>query len=191
MKFKLALVLGSVAASVAAYAQVLDQSQTSYDGGMSARTLQGYSYWQSFTAGITGDMVRIDCAFFGNMNGTATLKVFAGEGTGGQLLETKTVSIFSNSNLTWDTWTVNVPVLANSKYTYEFKPIAGLPDPYGVCVGSGRYSRGSLGFTDPSQSSTWEPFDMMFKTYVAVPEPSTAAVALLGAAALFVRRKRR
>ena len=39
---------------------VLDQSQTLYDGGTSARNLPGYSYWQSFEAGITGTLVQIE-----------------------------------------------------------------------------------------------------------------------------------
>src|SRR5262249_54228646 len=72
---------------------VLDQQQLTYNGGMSARTLPGYTVWQSFTAGASGTLVEIDMGFFNSMAGDGRLRIYSGEGTTGALLQTLSVSV--------------------------------------------------------------------------------------------------
>ncbi len=173
----------------------LDQQQLVYNGGMSARTLAGYSTWQSFTAGLSGTLTEIDMAFFTAMSGTALMQVRSGAGTQGAVLQTQTIAVTSANALTWDAWAVSVPVTTGAQYTFQITPnAANLPDPYGVALASGNlYSGGILGIDDPSGTYPTN-FDAVFKTYVtAVPEPGSAV--LLAAGLLFaasrVRGRRR
>src|SRR5215472_6102283 len=71
--------------------QQLDQEQLLYNGGMSARTLPGYTVWQSFTAGVSGTLTQIDMGFFNNMSGDGVLRVYVGSGTAGAVLQTLNV----------------------------------------------------------------------------------------------------
>ena len=196
LRFAIASALLVLAAHPTAQAAgVLDQQQTTYNGGMSARTLAGYSTWQSFTAGLTGTLTEIDMGFFGSMSGSATLRIRAGSGTGGAVLEALIVPVFTapGGALTYDAWSVAVAVQAGSQYTFQITPDAAtLPDPYGVALGSGNpYAGGALGVDDPSGTYPTN-FDATFRTYVsAVPEPRTAALALAGAGVLLWMRKRR
>ncbi len=145
---------------------VIDQQQLLYLGGESARNLPGYSTWQSFTAGITGALVKIDQGFFNEMTGTATLNIYTGTGFGGTLLYTATVTISGTGNF-WETFTISpgVSVTAGSVYTFQLVPdlAGGLPDPYGVQVSgpADAYAGGRCEF-----DVTW---DDVFKTYVAHP----------------------
>jgi hypothetical protein len=56
-------------AAIRCQADTVDQQQLVYDGGTSARTLPGYTVWQSFTAGLTGTLAEIDMGFFNDMSG--------------------------------------------------------------------------------------------------------------------------
>ncbi len=120
-----------------AKSQVLDQSQLNYEAGHSARNLPGSSTWQSFTAGITGTLSSIDQGYVNPMSGTATLNLYHGTGTGGQLLHTQGVSI-SGTGTFWQTFTISAPVFisAGQTYTCEVVPTqgGGLPDPYAVQI---------------------------------------------------------
>ncbi len=147
----------------------VDQEQPVYDGGTSARTLPGYTVWQSFAAGVTGTLSRIDMGFFNDMSGSARLSILEGEGTAGVELASLDVPVvgLSQPGVTWNAWTVSVPVEAGSIYTFRIEPDAAtLPDPYGVAIGSASpYARGVMGLDDPS--GTYEtPFDVVFRTYV-------------------------
>jgi hypothetical protein len=141
----------------------LDQQQTAYQGGESARNLPGYSVWQSFTAGHTGMLVQIDHGYFNAMTGTATLKIYSGSGTGGTLLYSAGVTISGTGNF-WQTFLISpaVAVTTGQVYTFEIVPIqgGGLPDPYGVQVSgpTDMYGGGRNEF-----GATW---DDVFKTYV-------------------------
>lgn len=144
----------------------VDQQQLLYLGGESARNLPGYSTWQSFTAGVTGDLVQIDQGFFNEMTGTATLNIFTGTGNGGTLLYSETVTISGTGNF-WETFIIDppVPITENEVYTFEIVPdlAGGLPDPYGVQVSgpADNYAGGRCEF-----DVTW---DDVFKTYVSAP----------------------
>jgi hypothetical protein len=144
----------------------VDQQQLLYLGGESARNLPGYSTWQSFTAGVTGDLVQIDQGFFNEMTGTATLNIFTGTGNGGTLLYSETVTISGTGNF-WETFVIDtpVPITESEVYTFEIVPdlAGGLPDPYGVQVSgpADNYAGGRCEF-----DVTW---DDVFKTYVSAP----------------------
>lgn len=144
----------------------IDQSQTSYTGGTSARTLPGYSIFQSFTAGVTGTMIEIDMGFFNHISGSGTLKVFRGTDTTGTLLSTQAVNVNCPSGNCILPFPVNVPITAGISYTFQFIPGAGIPDPYGVQVQvPGTYPGGYFGLIDPSGSYNTG-FDMVFYTHV-------------------------
>jgi len=187
--------------AVPAEAQTIDQQQLVYNGGLSARTLPGYTVWQSFTAGLTGTLTEIDMGFFNNMSGDGTLTIYSGQGTAGTILETLDVPVvgITQPGATWDDWSVSVPIQAGLQYTFELTPNPQtLPDPYGVCVGSNNpypVSRGVFGGEYTGGSSYIDTgFDAVFQTKVAqTPEPSTAA--LLGVAAIgllgYIWRRRR
>lgn len=163
--------------------QVLDQEQTQYYGGLSARTLPGYAVGQSFTAGLTGTMTEIDMGFFNNIAGNGRLIIFTGAGPEGTILETLPVTVTSitGTGVSWNDWTVDVPVVAGSQYTFMFTPNAAtIPDPYGVCIGSeDSYAGGNLYLQDSSGAVT-KFFQSVFRTYVDVKfiaQSHTGAVA--------------
>jgi hypothetical protein len=149
---------------------ILDQEQVRYDGGMSARTLPRYTVWQSFTAGKTGTLVDIDMGFFNAMSGSGELTIYEGVGTSGQVLQTRKVNVVGlDGGVTWNRWTVHVPVIAGRRYTFEFRPDPKtLPDPYGVTTGpANAYPGGSLGGSDPSGSVATD-FNAVFRTWVDI-----------------------
>lgn len=158
--------------------EVIDQQQLVYTAGTSARTLPGYTIWQSFTAGITGQLTGIDMGFFTVMNGDGTLQIYAGQGTRGTLLQTLTVPVVVTSpyNYSWVHWTVNVPSVAGQQYTFNFTPNPRtLPDPYGVAVSFANvYAGGTMAIVDPS--GTYPGMDLVFRTYVTTGSPTLPIV---------------
>lgn len=170
-------------AGAASWGGILDQQQLVYNGGLSARTLDGYTVWQSFTAGLTGTLSEIDMGFFNDMSGDAVLRIYSGSGTHGTMLQTLPVPVVGVTQpaVTWNNWTVSVFVQAGLEYTFEITPNASsLPDPYGVCVGSNSpYSGGVMGLEDPSGSYETD-FDIVFRTYVTIPAPASVCVLGLG-----------
>ena len=195
---------------------VLDQSQSLYKGGLSARTLPGYVIWQSFTAGLSGTLTEIDMGFFNEMSGYGQLRIILGEGTGGMLLQSLQVPVVgvTQPEVTWNAWVVDVPVVAGQQYTFSFTPNPlTLPDPYGVALGPafvscdpsqerctvdpadplGRpvkpfdpYPRGVAGSDDPSGSYRTNT-DLVFRTYVRqTPVPEPTTFLLFGLSAFIV-----
>lgn len=175
------LSLFALLCSVPLFAQVVDQSQLATDSGTSARTLSGYTVWQSFTAGITGSLTKIDIGFRGGGNtpatwlsgwtGSGTVKVYAGTGVGGALLGTfaATVSGGANYALVMNSVNIGLAVTNGTTYTFQFIPGAGLPDPYCVPLKYQSGFAGTHGVTDPSGSYAYDPalgFAMVFRTWV-------------------------
>lgn len=156
--------------STGARTAVLDQQQLVYSGGTSARTLPGYTVWQSFTPSISGTLTELDMGVFNDMSGSGQLHILAGDGTAGPVLQTLTVAVhgITQPEVTWNTWVVSVPLTAGSRYTFAFTPNpATLPDPYGVAIGVGNpYARGVMGLDDPSGSYPQSDFDVVFRTFV-------------------------
>ena len=152
-----------------ASAVILDQEQVRHDGALSARTLPGYTVWQSFTAGTTGTLVHIDMGFFNKMSGAGELRIYEGGGTSGKVLQTLKVNVVGlEGGVTWNRWSVNVPVVGGRRYTFEFRADGKtMPDPY-VVANSGSsdpYPGGRFGVTDPSGSYAMD-FDALFRTWV-------------------------
>lgn len=149
---------------------ILDQQQLVYNGGTSARTLSGYTVWQSFTPGISGTLSEIDMGFFNDMSGSGQLQILSGDGTAGPVLQTLTVPVLGKTQpaVTWNAWAVNVLVTAGAHYTFNFTPnSATLPDPYGVANGvANPYPGGAMGLNDPSGSYRTD-VDLVFRTFVS------------------------
>ncbi len=145
----------------------IDQSQTVYTGGSSARNIPGYKVWQSFTAGLTGSLVRLDIGFFTLINGSGLLQIFSGSGTTGTLLWGQTVNVVCGGGNCLLPFNVAVPVVAGQVYTFQFMPGISMPDPYGIQVDVGNgYAAGDMALVDPS-GYTLPGFDMVFNTYVS------------------------
>ena len=190
----MALPVAIFCANAAHATQTLDQQQLIYDGGLSARTLPGYSTWQSFTPALTGTLTEVDMGFFNNMSGNAQLRILSGTGTGGAVLQSLTVSVvgLTQTAVTWNSWVVSVPVQAGFQYTFQVIPNrSNIPDPYGVALGSNNpYSGGVLGVDDPSGSYPTA-FDAVFRTFVtSVPEPNTMLLASIGMLVLLGARNK-
>jgi hypothetical protein len=144
----------------------LDQSQTLYNGGTSARNLPGYSYWQSFTAGVTGTLVQIDAGFFTYIDGTGYWTVWEGSGTTGAMLDSQELNIFCDGGNCLLSFEENIPVIEGNVYTFQIRAGTGMPDPYGLQIGAGDpYGDGVMGFVDPSGTYLTE-FDWVFNTWV-------------------------
>jgi len=140
-----------------------DQIQSQWDGGTSERNLPGYYEWESFTAGMTGELCQVDLMFCNSntqLNGTGILKVYTGTGTGGILLDSQLVVVdgtaYPINTVFWQSWSVdsNPAVAATQVYTFQFTPIqgGGLPDPYliqinipNVYAGGHNYNLGTGG----------------------------------------------
>ncbi len=136
----------------------LDQQQSTFDhaGG-------GPDNWQSFTAGQSGALARIDLEvgtpLLSGSSSPGTIRIYAGEGTNGALLATQSV-IFSNVFSTFQSFPLSVPppVQSGSKYTIRFSvPVSQV---------TWVYQHDSNPY--PSGRSDINPlFDYLFKTYVA------------------------
>lgn len=148
---------------------VLDQAQLVYNGGLSARSLAGYSHWQSFTPSISGKLVQIDMAFFNKINADGTLALHFGKGVKGERLYFGPVSVIATrASGNWNSYCLNVDVTAGKPYTFHFTPnLSTMPDPYGVCIGAkaSLYTRGAFTHIDPSGEYTYSS-QSVFRTYV-------------------------
>lgn len=159
----------AIAMAIAGFGQpVPDQSQLNNNGGMTVKTLAGYSVFQSFTAGYTGTLSEIDMGFFNHINGAGTLNIYSGSGVSGPLLQSKTVNVIGEANRgTMIAFAVSVPVTVGKVYTFQFIPGAGMADSYGVQLSKpGTYTRGYMGLID-SGGTHDTGLDMVFKTFVS------------------------
>ena len=110
---------------IAAGGNGVDQSQTTFDIG----TI-GSLQWQSFTAGISGNLTGI--TLYDNWiytdNTTVTYTIYSGTGTGGTVLSTTVVNYPTGQ--VGGTFTVSLtsppPIIAGSVYTFS---ISGMPVP--------------------------------------------------------------
>jgi hypothetical protein len=145
----------------------IDQCFLDYNSGTGARTLPGYSIWQSFTAGITGTMAQVDFGFFNYINGTCNMIVYQGSGTYGLVLDNHPINVNCPSGNCMLPFALNIHVIAGQKYTIQIIPGAGMPDPYGIQTGTpATYSGGKFGLVDPSGVDSMTIFDWVFRTWV-------------------------
>lgn len=104
--------------SISSGSSTVDQQQTSiplYGGGT--------TQWQSFTAGTTGTLSKIDLYILSPTDpdpAPGTIKIYAGEGTSGSLLSTTNVMYESPAAFQSFILSTPVNVISGSKYTIEF-----------------------------------------------------------------------
>ena len=129
-------------------ATATDQQSTSGNS-----SIQTASYWQSFTAGSSGQLVQLAVyGGAGNNSGAvaALLEVFAGTGTGGAVLASQSFVLAAYVNNTTPT-TVNFgtpgAVVAGQVYTFRVSLVNPGPGVYGLaslctnnCYGGGSMS---------------------------------------------------
>jgi hypothetical protein len=135
--------------------------------------------WQSFTPGITGVLTEIDMAFLYEIHSSGRLRVLAGEGLEGEELQSLTVRVDSDIifGVSWNAWTVNVPVQAGLRYTFSFRAdAAGWDDSWGVIIPRSRgsrlqYRQGVMGIEKPSDPLDAPLLDvsddLVFRTFVS------------------------
>jgi hypothetical protein len=148
--------------------EVLDQSQNGTKNWYRDRDNDS---WQSFTPGFSGQLTRIDVYYGRNATGaTYILSIYEGEGVGGTLLHTESVS--GGAQFVWTAYTLGAPVSVNAgnKYTWRLEGTPGYPYTGTTLVGTvcippaDPYADGRAdlrdGHTDVND-------DYCFKTYVA------------------------
>jgi len=155
----------------------LDQSQTRYE---TTTTLT--STWQSFTAGQTGPLTHV--AFFrnGSVNiATVSLRIYAGEGTGGPLLYQQSIGAYGIVGEVVYGLVRPVSVTAGQKYTVEILQTGGGTISF-FFANSNPYAGGtsSAGANADYYFKTWigvEPGDVTLRSRffgVNTPVPATA-----------------
>jgi len=126
-----------------------------------SETISG-DLWQSFTAGITGMLTRIEIYYAGETSQDNDYFIYAGEGTGGTLLHTD--SIYLGSGWSSDVLSTPVKVTAGIQYTLLVNSVPGWKyngrDPY-----------------DGGRASTNPGDDLCFRTYVSTGGRALAATA--------------
>ena len=100
-----------------------DQQQTVVNGVAGSNT-----QWQSFTAGITGQLYQVDLlvnSTIYNWYQDGTIKIYSGEGNGGTLLSTTNATFYFYNTPIFQLYSLStlVNVTAGNKYTIEFSVI--------------------------------------------------------------------
>ncbi|MGI4875558.1 MAG: tail fiber domain-containing protein [Janthinobacterium lividum] len=152
----------------------LDQQQTSYEAEVGDA-----DNWQSFTAGVSGSLTRIDLLVkspTGANGANGTLSIYAGQGTGGTLLTTQAIvyNVVPYGSYQQYPLATPVPVVAGQQYTYRFQTD---PNPY-VFAGlaqSAAYAGGVASFGGGGNT-----YDFCFKTYVVPLVGRNVLTALTG-----------
>jgi hypothetical protein len=146
---------------------------------------------QSFTAGLSGQLTEVDFYSNGpNTGGTATLKLYSGDGLGGSVLGSINDTFGStppDSPISFDVSSLNISVSAGSIYTFDIAAFTGqqqvLADTSNPYAGGRQYDNPSYYGNNPS-------WDLTFRTFVNVPEPSSCLFLALGVIGLAARRRR-
>jgi hypothetical protein len=153
-------------ASSGAGTSMPDQQQPNTNGSLGSTDV-----WQSFTAGVSGQLTRLD--FYGSSPTSAngargTLSIYAGEGTGGTLLTTQAIT-FTAVFGTFQAFSLATPVavVAGQQYTYRIQTPTSSTGFIYVSTNN-PYAGGQY-----SNDSAW---DLGFKTYVLVPAPVFTAL---------------
>jgi hypothetical protein len=169
MKFYVSLISLLIIFQIEVKSQCLNhQLQDSVNSGRSARNLPGYSEGQSFTPTLSGTLCEVSMLMFAaaQQTGTGTLKLYAGNGTSGALLDSMPVNVGTPGTASvWQNWTLNNQTIltAGQTYTFQFIPIqgGGISDPYGVSLFAGDVYTGGNDISEPG-------WDLAFKISVDV-----------------------
>lgn len=139
-----ARISGELCAAVGAGA-TLDQQVSQTDWTV----LVSPNQWQSFTAGVTGDLVAVEIASPPN----TTLEIRAGEGAGGALLGSAALNAVPNFSWRTVVLATPIPVSAGQKYTL-------------VQAGTCRWAIANIEYAGGTSSIV---NDLCFRTYVSTP----------------------
>jgi len=143
--------------------EALDQENTYWD------TLGSGVYgWQSFTAGITGKLTRIEIYYQDNISDTLTVNIYSGEGTGGALLHSDSMSVKSGFSWNWLYLSTPIEIFADEKYTLEVEP--------GISS-FGTWAYGVEDVYKGGRANLDSQYDFAFRTYVTNPATALAATA--------------
>jgi hypothetical protein len=140
---------------------ILDQQNVVGSGGNGTN-----QDWQSFTAGMSGDLVAVEfrrtTAGGGTIPGSAAVvNLYAGEGTSGTLLATSSIPASVRQSLQTAAFSKRIPVVAGNQYTIELRGAAQL---WWHFSNANPYGGGQAG-SEPSR-------DYRFKTYILDPGAS-------------------
>lgn len=142
--------------------EVLDQQQTLMSGRHGA-----INVWQSFIAGSSGVLTRIDLHLAISTPVAGTLRIYAGEGTSGQQLVTQAITFDGPMDTFRSFYPTEPPVVdAGQQYTVWFAPNSGA-GALGTWVNfnpTNAYPGGRSSFSTSA--------DILFRTYVA---PTTSS----------------
>jgi len=164
--FKIGIFALAILTTLNAKSQTIDQFDTTYNAGLSSRTLPGYSWYQTFTAGITGNLTQIDIGFFNYISGIGTIEVYEDTGITGNMIYAGQVNVFCPGNACMLPFQVNCNVVVGNSYTFHFIPGIGMPDPFGVQQDfTNSYIGGEMFTIDPSGTYPFN-MDLVFATYV-------------------------
>ncbi|MCB9235899.1 MAG: HYR domain-containing protein [Bacteroidia bacterium] len=132
--------------------QQLDQSQTT-------TTTRKATLWQSFTAGVTGQLTQIDLIMHASSTtNTKNLTIYAGAGTGGtQLSGPQTLTFSTNSVFESFTLSTPIPVVAGQVYTISLVGFTSTRISY--AAGTNPYAGGEMDVVGGLD-------DLAFRTYV-------------------------
>lgn len=105
----------------------LDQNQGILDGTYSYLTSQ--VYWQSFTAGISGVLEKIQVRFASGNGNFLSIKIYQGTGTNGVLLQTSGTSVGCSG--CYSDFNLNTTITAGMVYTFAFNQSSSVAAYYG------------------------------------------------------------
>ena len=130
--------------------------------------------WQSFTAGSSGYLSKIDLWDAGSSTGTFSLKIYEGQGVNGALLSTSSVVTRSNSNYEYVSFIFPDEVNITSSQQYTFAMVLSAYSWHMDIGSSNPYSGGIVYYSGYSHSDQ----DTRFKTYVtsSYNQPSSLIV---------------
>ncbi len=140
--------------------ETIDQQQTStMNSGITEQAI----LWQSFTAGASGYLSKIDFWDGGNSVGTFIMKIYKGQGTGGTLLGTANTVNRNNSGWEYVSFTFPNPIslTATQQYTFAVEVSGTYWD---TDINEGNPYSGGVVYYD---GIIYSDNDTRFKTYVA------------------------
>ena len=193
--------LGLVSANASA-GLVLDQSQDLWSHARGIRTTEFLA--QSFTQGV-GLNHLTDISFYyyawGSFPASATCQLRAGQVDNTNplidlpLLGTATPLTWLAEPGGWQTFSFATPIAVTPGNVYTFVLNGGPTYPSGYAVPTYKtgnpYAGGALTVSTDSGATwgTWADWDLTFRTYSAVPVPTTAGLLLVGGLLTCLRRR--
>jgi large repetitive protein len=151
--------------------EVVDQQQTISNSGSS-----GADQWQSFTAGATGSLTRIEIETNGCPSQSGTLTIYSGTGTAGTVIYSGSASISGCNTYAPMTIPLNSAlVTSGSTYTFRIQMGGSVSD----VVHTGNPYAG--GYYYSSTYGVMTGWDLRFKTYITGTTYPTATATAGGA----------